>query len=147
MFYIYNHNLTSKKKYFMGAPIAILTFYRCYSNILPALRPFYRLQGWTGCVCYTNNVVKLELRHEKTCCFCMRENKGADQMRVNRAADQRTCKVKDKQIPTTCFSLRKHAHAIYSNIYKNVHFQMKLFNIFLIYARNIDCGYTLEPPH
>ena len=47
MFYIYNHNLTSKKKYFMGAPIAILTFYRCYSNILP---PFYRLQGWTGCI-------------------------------------------------------------------------------------------------
>ena len=34
----------------MGAPIAILTFYRCYSNILPALRPFHRLQGWTGCV-------------------------------------------------------------------------------------------------
>ena len=29
---------------------------------------------------------------------------------------------------------------------KNVHFQMKIFNIFLIFARNIDCGYTLEPP-
>ena len=30
---------------------------------------------------------------------------------------------------------------------KNVHFQMKIFNIFLIFAQNIDCGYTLEPPH
>ena len=29
---------------------------------------------------------------------------------------------------------------------KNVHFQMKMFNIFLIFAQNIDCGYTLEPP-
>ena len=30
---------------------------------------------------------------------------------------------------------------------KNGHFQMKMFNIFLIFAQNIDCGYTLEPPH
>ena len=30
---------------------------------------------------------------------------------------------------------------------KNVHFQMKNCNIFLIFAQNIDCGYTLEPPH
>ena len=29
---------------------------------------------------------------------------------------------------------------------KNVHFQMNFFNIFLIFAQNIDCGYTLEPP-
>ena len=29
---------------------------------------------------------------------------------------------------------------------KNVHFQMKIVNIFLIFAENIDCGYTLEPP-
>ena len=29
---------------------------------------------------------------------------------------------------------------------KNVHFQMKIVNIFLIFAQNIDCGYTLEPP-
>ena len=29
---------------------------------------------------------------------------------------------------------------------KNVHFQMKFFNIFLILAQNIDCGYMLEPP-
>ena len=29
---------------------------------------------------------------------------------------------------------------------KNVHFQMKISNIFLIFAKNIDFGYTLEPP-
>ena len=30
---------------------------------------------------------------------------------------------------------------------KNVNFQMKTYNIFLIFAQNIDCGYTLEPPN
>ena len=29
---------------------------------------------------------------------------------------------------------------------KNVHFQMIFLYIFLIFAQNIDCGYTLEPP-
>ena len=29
---------------------------------------------------------------------------------------------------------------------KNDNFQMKKFIIFLIFAQNIDCGYTLEPP-
>ena len=29
---------------------------------------------------------------------------------------------------------------------KNVHFQMKFFYI-LFFAQNIDCGFTLEPPH
>ena len=30
---------------------------------------------------------------------------------------------------------------------KNVHFQIIIFLIFfLIFAQNIDCGYTLEPP-
>ena len=29
---------------------------------------------------------------------------------------------------------------------KNVHFQLKLFDYFHIFAQNIDCGYTLEPP-
>ena len=28
---------------------------------------------------------------------------------------------------------------------KNVHFQM-IFYVCLIFAQNIDCGYTLEPP-
>ena len=31
--------------------------------------------------------------------------------------------------------------------FKNINFQMKILNIFLIFAQNIDCGYTLEPPH
>ena len=30
---------------------------------------------------------------------------------------------------------------------KNVHLQMKILNSFLIFAQNIDCGYTLEPSH
>ena len=29
---------------------------------------------------------------------------------------------------------------------KNDNFQMKIFDIFLIFSQNIDCGYTLEPP-
>ena len=29
---------------------------------------------------------------------------------------------------------------------KNDNFQMNFFDIFLIFAQNIDCGYTLEPP-
>ena len=29
---------------------------------------------------------------------------------------------------------------------KNDNFQMKIFNIVLIFAQNIDCGHTLEPP-
>ena len=29
---------------------------------------------------------------------------------------------------------------------KKDNFQMKFFDIFLIFAQNIDCGYTLEPP-
>ena len=29
---------------------------------------------------------------------------------------------------------------------KNENFQWKFFDIFLIFAQNIDCGYTLEPP-
>ena len=29
---------------------------------------------------------------------------------------------------------------------KNENFHWKIFDIFLIFAQNIDCGYTLEPP-
>ena len=29
---------------------------------------------------------------------------------------------------------------------KNDNFQMKNFDIFFIFAQNIHCGYTLEPP-
>ena len=31
-------------------------------------------------------------------------------------------------------------------VLKIEHFQLKKFDIFLIFAQNIDCGYTLEPP-
>ena len=43
--------------------------------------------------------------------------------------------------------LRKHVHAIYSDIHgsKNENFLIKKDNI-LIFAQNIDCVYTLEPP-
>ena len=30
---------------------------------------------------------------------------------------------------------------------KNDNFQMNNCDIFIIFAQNIDCGYTLEPPH
>ena len=31
-------------------------------------------------------------------------------------------------------------------VVKNQNFHWKKFDIFLIFAQNIDCGYTLEPP-
>ena len=48
------------------------------------------------------------------------------------------------------YSLGKHAiDAICSDFYscKNDIFQLTNFDSFLIYAQNIDCEYTLEPPH
>ena len=46
-------------------------------------------------------------------------------------------------------TLRKHAHAIYRKFLgcKNTNFHWKKFDIFLIFAQNIDFVYTLEPPH
>ena len=35
--------------------------------------------------------------------------------------------------------------AIFHGCY-NDNFQMKIFDIFLIFAQNIECGYTLDPP-
>ena len=45
-------------------------------------------------------------------------------------------------------SLRKLAHAIKRDFLalKIANFQLKNVDIFLIFAQNIDCGYTLEPP-
>ena len=45
-------------------------------------------------------------------------------------------------------TLRKHAHMKYSNFFRSKidNFQRNNFDIFLIFAHNIDCGYTLEPP-
>ena len=31
-------------------------------------------------------------------------------------------------------------------VVKIENYQWKMFDIFLIFAQNIDCGYTLEPP-
>ena len=50
-------------------------------------------------------------------------------------------------ILTINLALRKLAHAIYRFFsFKIENFQLKKFDIFLIFAQNIDCGYTLEPP-
>ena len=45
-------------------------------------------------------------------------------------------------------TVRKLAHAINRDFLaiKTENFQLKNFDIFLIFAQNIDCGYTLEPP-
>ena len=45
-------------------------------------------------------------------------------------------------------SLQKLAYVINRDCLslKNENFQQKNFDIFLIFAQNIDCGYTLEPP-
>ena len=45
-------------------------------------------------------------------------------------------------------TLLKLAHAINRDFLasKIENFQQKIFDIFLIFAENIDCGYTLEPP-
>ena len=51
-------------------------------------------------------------------------------------------------VATLLVSLRKHGHVIYRNFFgfKNENFHRKKKYIFLIFAENIDCGYTLEPP-
>ena len=45
-------------------------------------------------------------------------------------------------------ALRKLAYAMnrYFLALKIEHFQPKKFDILFIFAQNIDCGYTLEPP-
>ena len=45
-------------------------------------------------------------------------------------------------------ALGKHAHMIYSSFFRSKidNFQRKSFDIFCVFAQNIDCGYTLEPP-
>ena len=53
------------------------------------------------------------------------------------------------RLHTQCVTLRKLAHAIYRDFFSPVkieNFIGKKFDIFLIFAQNIHCGYTLEPP-
>ena len=48
-----------------------------------------------------------------------------------------------------CFTLRNPPpmqHTAIFNGCKNDNFQSKSFDYFHIFAQNIDCGYTLEPP-
>ena len=52
-------------------------------------------------------------------------------------------KAKTKQLHYTNMSVQYTA--IFHG-FKNDNFQMKIFDIFLIFAQNIDCGYTSEPP-
>ena len=53
---------------------------------------------------------------------------------------------------TKIFYCIKHTRKVpmqYTEIFKvvkNENFHWKIFAIFLIFAQNIDCGYTLEPP-
>ena len=46
-------------------------------------------------------------------------------------------------------TLRKHAYSNILKIFppKNENFQIKNSDIFSISAQNINCGYSLEPPH
>ena len=37
-------------------------------------------------------------------------------------------------------------YTVIFKVVKNETFQQKMFDIFLIFAQNIDCVYTLEPP-
>ena len=37
-------------------------------------------------------------------------------------------------------------YTVIFKVVKNENFKGKTFGIFLIFAQNIDCGYTLEPP-
>ena len=66
--------------------------------------------------------------------FCLCKTKGA----AASAADQHL----------SFHSTIKHAHdAIYRfSPVKIENFHGNIFDIFLIFAQNIDCGYTLEPP-
>ena len=41
----------------------------------------------------------------------------------------------------------RYAAAIFFFSCKNDNFQLGKKDVFLIFATNIDCGYTLEPPH
>ena len=59
----------------------------------------------------------------------------------------------DKSVPQSLFVITWHYANMsvqYTVIFhgcKNDNFQIKKCNIFHIFAQNIYCGYTLEPPH
>ena len=51
--------------------------------------------------------------------------------------------------PAKIQTLRKHAYSKILKILppKNENFQIKNSDVFHISAQNMDCGYSLEPPH
>ena len=89
-----------------------------------------------------------------TFCFELSYIQLKSKKSVRAPTKSRTCVFSSKQAHFLAFlfvqaqSLRKH---VYSNILKilppkSENFQIKNSDIFLIYVRNIDCGYSLEPP-
>ena len=54
-----------------------------------------------------------------------------------------------KTVLHDCYTLRKHAYSNMLNISppKTESFLIKILIFFLISAQNIDCEYSLEPPH
>ena len=67
-----------------------------------------------------------------------------------------TCRVIHYFAPGRCERTSEKLSIHYANVSvrytaifhgcKNDNFQMKIFEFFLIFAQNIDCGYTLEQP-
>ena len=47
--------------------------------------------------------------------------------------------------PSTHYENMPMQYTDFSKVVKIENFQLKNFDIFLIFAQNIDCGYTLEP--
>ena len=56
----------------------------------PSLTFFNCAYAATGCLICRTDACPIKPRHEKIC-FCICVNKGADQLRGNRTADQRNC--------------------------------------------------------
>ena len=73
------------------------------------------------------------------------EHPAPNTQQPQRSENQYNCRHKVMLTPIS--SSRIHAHAVCSDFYscKNDHFQLNFFfYIFLIFAQNIDCGYTLD---
>ena len=82
--------------------------------------------------------------------LCICENKSADQLCIYTRKAQNSCSETAQLITAFVFGRHNANMSVqYTAIfhgYKNDNFQMKNYAIFLIFAQNIDCRYTLEPP-
>ena len=75
------------------------------------------------------------------------ENKGADQLRGYREADLRLCfRLGKNPVFSRCGSNIIFFTCTCNKVVKIENFHIYFFHIFLIFAQNIDCGYTLELP-